>query len=140
MHCADERASGEIAIDDDFEDVVVAIGAAEVPVVISGFVEEVEAIHSLHPADFDVDVEVFAIVLEAEAVHSFFQLVHADGIGGRDEGPIRALAVDLGNFVWRKLIDLVLDAGAFEGEGREEESGEEEREFHFLILSRIRVR
>ena len=40
----DQRTAGQIAIDDDLQNVVVQIAVAEIPVVVIGFVEEVESV------------------------------------------------------------------------------------------------
>jgi len=43
----DERAAGAVAVDDDFEGVVMQAGVGEVPVVVVSLVKEVEAIGGL---------------------------------------------------------------------------------------------
>ena len=54
----DQRATGAVAINDQLESVVVQAGVGEVPVIVVGLVQEIEAVETLDPADLDVDVEV----------------------------------------------------------------------------------
>ena len=91
----------------------------EVPEIVVGFVKEVQAVETLDPAYFHFDVQVFLVVLEAAALLSFLELVHADGIAFGNHGPIGRIAVDAWNLVGGKLENLVLDAGPFDGEGAE---------------------
>ena len=42
----DERAARGVAVDDDFEGVVVEVGAGEIPIVVAGLVEKVEAVQA----------------------------------------------------------------------------------------------
>jgi hypothetical protein len=73
-----QRPAGEIAIHNHLEDIVMAAVFVEVPVVIVRLVETVQTIETLDPTDFDLDVEVFPVVVEATAFSGFLELVHAD--------------------------------------------------------------
>ncbi len=61
MLAVDERAARGVAVDDDFEGVVVEICARKIPVVVAGLVEKVEAVEALYPADSDADIEILAL-------------------------------------------------------------------------------
>ena len=41
----------------------------EVPVIIEGLIEEVEAVQTANPADTDAHVQIVPVVLESEAFH-----------------------------------------------------------------------
>ena len=53
-----QRPAGEIAIDHHFENVVVEVKPREVPIIVIGLVEEVEAVEALNPTHLDLDVEI----------------------------------------------------------------------------------
>src|ERR1035437_1020054 len=53
----DQGSAGEVGIHHYFEDVVVQVVAGEVPVIVVGFVEEVEAVEAFDPAHLDLDVQ-----------------------------------------------------------------------------------
>ena len=90
----DQGPAGEIAIHHHFEDIVVQVCAREVPVIIVGLVEEVEAVETLDPAHLDLDVHVLRVVGHAMAVFGVHELVHAAGVAFGDHGPIFDVAVD----------------------------------------------
>ena len=113
--------AGEIAIHHHLEDVVVQVGAREVPVVVVGLVEEVEAVETLDPADFDLDVHVLGVVVHAVAVLGVHELVHADGVAVGDHGPVVGVAVDARDLVGRELEDLEGDAGTLQAELRRQQ-------------------
>ena len=124
-HCLDERPAGEVAIDYELEDVVVAAGLREVPVVVIGFVEEVKLVHPLDPPDLDLHIEVFGVEVGAVALDRIGELVGADGVAVGDDRPVVRLGVDARDLVGRELEDLELDPGPFEGGGgcRENQGG-----------------
>ena len=123
MKLADQGSAGEVAVDDNFEDVIMEIGFGEVPKIIVSFVEKIQLVETFDPADFDGDVEILFVL--RGVVDGVFELVDADGVTGRDDGPIVGFAVDTGDLVGGDLKDAELDAGAFEGE---EGEGEEEEQ------------
>src|SRR5437879_687411 len=96
----------------------------EIPVIVVSLVKEVQTVEAFDPADFDFDVEVFLVVVEAPAVRGFLELVYADRVGFRNDGPIGRVAVDARNLVGGKLENLVFHPGPFEREGADGESGE----------------
>jgi hypothetical protein len=73
----------------------VEAGVREVPVVVVGLIEEVEAVESLHPPDLDVYIQVFGIWLRM-LVLIVMHLLEADGVALRDHCPIGRIAVDAG--------------------------------------------
>ncbi len=83
----------------------------EVPVIIVRLVKEVQTIEAFDPTDFYLDVEIFLVVVEATALSGFLELVHADRVGFRNDGPIGRIAVDARNLVGGELENLVFDAG-----------------------------
>src|SRR5207302_7181150 len=89
----------------------------EVPVIIVSLVKEVQTIEAFDPANLYVDVEVFLVVVEAAALRRFLELVDADRVGFRNDGPIGRVAVDARNLVGGKLENLVFDSRPFDCEG-----------------------
>ena len=124
MQRRNQRPAGEVAIHDEFEDIVVTAVLVEVPEIVVGLVKEIQAVETLHPADFHLDVEVLLVVLEAAALLSFLELIHADRVTFGNDGPIGWIAVDARNLVGGELENFVLDAGTFDCEGAERESKE----------------
>ena len=61
----DQGPAGKVAIHDHFEDIVVQIGTRKVPVIVVGFVEEIQAIETLDPTHLDLDVQVLRVVVHA---------------------------------------------------------------------------
>ena len=101
----DVRASGEVSVHHYLEGVVAQAELVEVPVVIVGFVIEIQAVESVDPADLDLDVQgglVDALVLAAVVPHLF----HRDGVALRHDVPVGELSVYAGNLVLRELEDL----------------------------------
>ena len=112
----DQRPAGEVAIHHHLEDVVVQVGAREVPVVLVRLIEEVQPVQSLHPAHLHLDVQLLGIARRHRArrrlgVH---QLVHADGVAVRHHRPVVVVAVDARNHVRRELEDLEGDVRPFQ--------------------------
>src|SRR5262245_57134281 len=116
MKRSHERPAREISIHDNLKYVVMATVFVEIPIIIVGLVEEVEAVETFDPSDFDFDVEVFSIVVEAAAFARLFELVYADRVHFGNDGPMRRIAVNAWNLVGGKLKNLVFDAGPFERE------------------------
>ena len=116
MQRSDQRPAREIAVDYQLKDVVMAAVVVEIPEIIVGLIQEVQAIETLHPADFDLYVEVFLVVVEAAPFDGLLELIHADRIGVGNHGPIRRVAVDARDLVRRELENLEFNAGARERE------------------------
>jgi hypothetical protein len=110
----DQRPAGEIAIDHHLENVVVKIGAREVPVIVVSLVEEVEAVETLDPAHLDLDIEVPGIVIHAVPVLGVHELIHADRVAVGDNSPVVGVAIDAGDPVRRELKDLERHIRAFQ--------------------------
>ena len=122
----DEGAAGEITVDDQFEDVVVQAGLAEVPVVVVGLVEEVEVVEPLDPAHLDLHVEVFRVVLVADTDDRLAELFRSDRVGVGDDRPVRGVPVDAGDLVGGELEDREFDIGSFESD-TDSEAGQQEK-------------
>ena len=123
----DQRPARHVPIHHHLEDVVVQIEAGEIPVVVVGFVEEVETVLTFDPPDLDLDVHVLQVVVHAVALLGVHELVHTDGVAVGHDGPIAGVAVDARDLVGRELKNLEGDVGPFHTEcGREEQCGEED--------------
>ena len=109
----DQGPAGEVAIDDNLKDVVVQVEPGEIPVVVIGLVEEVEAVEALDPANLDHDIEILGIVVSPMAAGASvsIELVQADGVAVGHDRPILVVAVDPGDHVGGKLEDLEYPVG-----------------------------
>ena len=117
----DERAAGQVAIHDDFEDVVVKTRSGEVPVVVEPLVQEIQTVETLHPTDPHPDVEVFRVVIQPMALFGVHELVHADSVTLGHDRPVVDLGVHARNLIGRELKDLERDVLALERERRRDE-------------------
>ncbi len=111
----------EIAVDDDFEDVVVKARSGEVPVVVEPLVQEIQTVESFHPPHPDLDVEILRVVVHPMALFGVHELVHADGIALGNHRPVVDLAVHARNLIGGELKDLERDVLALERERRRNE-------------------
>ena len=127
MKLADQGPAGEVAVDDNFEDVIMEIGFGEVPEIIVSFVEKIQLVETFDPADFDLYVEIFRVAFFAEAADGIFKLVGADGVGVRDDGPVGGIAVDPGDLVGRELKDFIFHIRTFEA-GTQSECAEPDQQ------------
>ena len=118
MHLADERPAGEIAVDDEFKDVVVQAGLCEIPVVVVGFVQKVELVEPLDPADLDRHIQVLRVVLVADSRDRLAELFGANRVGVGDDRPVTGVTVNSGDLVGRKLEDLEFHVRAFESDSQ----------------------
>ncbi len=109
----DQLSAGGIAIDDDFENVIVQIGAGEVPIAFVRLIQKIEPIFAFYPAHFDFHIEFLGI---GGGVTAFIidELIHADGVAVGDDVPVVGFGVDAGDFVPGKLKDLEGHLGAIE--------------------------
>ena len=87
----------------------------EIPVVVIGFVEEIQLVHSLDPTDPDCNVEIFAV--HGCVANGVFNLVCADGIFSGDHIPVRRVSIYARHHVRGKLEYLEFDVGAFQSTG-----------------------
>ena len=133
MHLLDEGSARKVAIDDEFEDIVMQIGALEVPVIVVGFVQEIEPVEPLHPTHLHLDVQVLPV--HGRVVHGVLQLVHADGIAFRHHGPVVRLPIDARDLPGGELEHFEFDAGAFDRKGLNGEECEQQEDFHAFTLS-----
>jgi len=78
------------------------------------------------PADLHLHVQVGGIALVADPGDGLAQLIHADRVGIRHDGPIVPVAVDARDLVGGELKDLELDAGAGKAEPAPDGGEEEE--------------
>ena len=81
-------------------------------------VEEVESVQALHPADFDLHIQVVRIVFVAGPNHRLAELCGPGSIRFWYDRLVLSVAVDAGNLIGRKLKHLELDIGAFQSEGQ----------------------
>ena len=123
----DERPAGQVAVHDDFEDVVVKTGGGEIPVVVEPFVQEIQTVETLHPTHPDLYVEIFRVVIQPMALFGIHELVHADGVTLGHHRPVVDLAVHARNLIGRELKDLERDVLALERERRRNEKNGDQK-------------
>ena len=81
------------------------VGGLKVPEVVVGFVEEIEAIETFDPSDFDVDIESGGVGFGVVA-SVVVKLIGADDVAVGYDRPVVCVAIDYRNFVGRKLKDF----------------------------------
>ena len=102
----DQGAAGEVAIHHHLEDVVVQVGAGEIPVVIVGLVEKIQPVQAFHPPDLHADIEALLVHPVGVLAGIVDQLIAADRVFLGHHGPVIGVAVDAGDHVggnWKIL-------------------------------------
>ena len=116
MPRVDQRAARGVPVHHHLEDVVMQIGAGEIPIALVRLVQEVQPALALDPADLHLDIQRLGIGgLSAFIVD---QLIHADGIAVGHDVPVVRVPVYPRNLVLGKLEDLESDLRPVQGASR----------------------
>ena len=110
----DERPSGQVGIDHQFENILPQPLVGKVPAVVVGLHVEIETILAGHPADLHRQVELARIESSSPPAVRIVQLGQSDRIRVGHDFPVREIAVDARNRRTRKLENLVLLIGTGE--------------------------
>ena len=130
MHLADERAAGEVAVHHHLENIVVQVVLGKIPKIVIGFIKKIQLVQALHPAHFDLHVQVLRVAFFAKPAYGIFQLIRADGKGIGHDGPIGRVAVDSWNLIGRELKDLVFHIWAFQPRTKGHGAEPDEKRIH----------